>query len=137
MSMGMFSFIGFGGVLKENYAENVVGDNSAVTRTITVPTGKRWMILAGHIKNGDTDSRNLSVYVLNAADKVLFDIYSEASVPAGTRKTFPKNTTGNGDLNPSVIIVKEGQKVVFYWAASAGGTGGTNTSALVVLEVPE
>lgn len=119
----------------DNEATTTLANNTAATRTVTVPTLVNAELHGGHLVNADDVTRVLSVHVDDGA-QVLVRCIQEESTPTLIDAVYPPNLP---DDNPERILaggaypfpLSPGDRVQFTWAAGGVSAGGTARSSAV------
>lgn len=124
-----------GGTIEDNEASTALVNNTAATRTITVPARRVWLIYGGYVVNKDNVARNIEVVLKNSGDKVLIVLATKASVASDSYLTFPNTESSEKNFGRNLIIADSGMKITITWSAGGASAGGTARSSLVVQEL--
>jgi len=105
--------------------------------TYAVPDNERWLVFNGFIRQSTLSSGTAFIIVemLDENDYILGTFISQG-VASGVRGEFPgTGNTANVHLREQSLpyVLYEGQKIKFYWAASANASG-TNYHYINVLK---
>lgn len=125
------------GRIVSNYNEDILVNNAAKTRTLTVPANKRWLLAGvGHLLNGDDVTRNCKAEVFDESDKFICNLLRNQAITAAAIVHIP-NMEENDEQARVVFpfFLYEGWYVKITWAAGGASAGGTATSALPILEI--
>ena len=134
--MNELNYTAPGGLILSNYGTTVLANNTANSRTLTVPNGKRWILFGGDIYNADNVARACTVRIVSATDEQIVYFFNGVSIGAGAHGPYPSISLAGGLSTVISLPLKEGWKIYFYWAAGGASAGGTATSSALVLEVP-
>jgi hypothetical protein len=126
-------FMQKGGIPVSNYATTTLVNNTAATRTLTVPAGEIWYVAYGQMTNGDNVARACRIQVLENSS-ILYMYYS-ASLGASTRVIWPNQIGTTPVIVPDIIPLKAGWKIIFTWDAGGASAGGTAQSCAVTQEL--
>lgn len=130
--MGIFENPQSGQGLKvDNESDTTLTNNTAATRTITVPTNARWKVYGGTVLNADDVTRATSVQADNGTDELVS--WRDADLAASTRSSWPA-TTADDDNGPVPFILNEADRVTIIWAAGGASAGGAAKSSCVIEE---
>ncbi len=135
LSMGEFEDNSAGvGRKVDNEAASTLGNNTALTRTITVPTSARWKIYGGTALNADSVTRTIDVRITDGTES-LFDRLMSGNALSGDNQGWPspeasRLLTQLGEPPPLV----GGDEIEITWAAGGASAGGTARSSAVVTE---
>jgi len=123
------------GRLVLNKTDVVLVNNVTKDEIITVPTGKRWIVLYGKMHNADDVDRSCYVMYRDSADVEILRLLAVTLIAATDSRTFPG---GIGNYTPQLtfpVIADAGMDFQFHWDAGGASAGGTATIFLVVLEI--
>ena len=121
------------GLKVDNEAASTLVNNTALTRTITVPTNARWKFEGGYAFNGD-DVNRVTTVRLNDGSNILHPLSEGQTVVAATNLTFP-NPVGDRLHGRGVpMTLTEADRVTIAWSAGGASAGGTARSSAVVQE---
>lgn len=123
------------GSIVSNEADSTLVNNTALTRTITVPANARWKLYGGDVLNGDDVSRNLSVAVDDGTDRIFTYVVGSA-LGVSARHAYPFDTGGSitelSAIGPVPLVA--GDRVRITWAAGGASAGGTAKSSANIEE---
>lgn len=129
-----------GGKVVRNIKSITLVNNTAKTEDITVPAGKRWVILSGKICNPDNVARAVSVTHYDSSLNILERIVNARSLAANGEIAFPsEGLSALSENNMETPIIAVATDVIrFYYATGGASAGGTDAQAvhLSVLELP-
>lgn len=137
--LGMFEDSLRGRGLKiDNEADSVLVNNTALTRTITVPANARWLLRYGAVLNADNVDRGVDYIWDDGADALggWNSPDTRVTVVAAQIATFPM-TAGSVSFqvgNPHEIVLNEADRIRITWFAGGASAGGTAKSSAVVEE---
>lgn len=125
------------GKSKKNITEVTLVNNTAKYQNVTVPAGKRWLVLQVKQKNIDDVARNCYARVFDVSDEEEGYLYPTQSVAAGEYIIWPAKEHNNVTvLNPAAVLIMEaGDYLVFNWAA--GGVSAGATADAIIMKVLE
>lgn len=121
-----------GRVLNKYATTSLVSDTTA-TRTIVVPTNRRWWLYAGHIRNGDSVTRVCYAEIFDELDQcVCTVVYKSLTTTArlmlfNTEDSYQNLTTGP-------IPMAAGWYVKLSWLTGGASAGGTAESSIDIIE---
>jgi len=127
-----------GKLYQERTSVTLVNDTTK-TVDLTVPSGKRWVIHALRMENGDDVTRVLDVHIIDGSGNVLHKMANE-SVGAGIgREMINHHPTAVAGASPwrGDILVKAGNKLRLVWNAGGASSGGTGYYMLTYEEMVE
>ena len=122
------------GRITPNWAEVTLLDNTEAIREITVPTGETWLLMYGHVSNGDDVARDVEVRIYDSSGHTISGLAYE-TVNAGDYTVYPNHDANNKSLASGVIVLMEGYKIKIIWKAGGSSSGGTAKSTAVVLAI--
>jgi len=118
-------------------------NNTAKTVNVTVPSGKRWLLLSLKMGQPDNVQRTLTVDKYKEAAKTNFmGPLVTVGLGVGILQLWPTNdavhTIRNIACNPAEIM-HDGNTLAITWAAGGASAGGTDADGLVYeyLEIDE
>lgn len=120
------------GNIVTNEADSTLVNNTALTRTITVPTGARWRIYGGSTLNGDDVTRAVTALVDDGTDE--FVSWNLGNAGASVRVTYPNNTANARMNQDGPWPATQGDRIRITWAAGGASAGGTAKSSAHVEE---
>ena len=120
------------GEIDDNYTEGTLVNNTALTITITVPSGEIWLLYGGRVKNGDDVARTISVKIKNSSDKIILNMAYQANLGAGSSIVYPNTTANLLNYNNGLVILKSGWKIEISYAAGGTSSGGTAEVSAIV-----
>jgi len=123
-----------GRVTTQTYANTWSSADTAVTKEITVPTGKKWLLIQALAYHNDSVSREIRITIKDSSNNILSRI--AASATSGQTVAFPCFQLGIHRTGFGLFILDEGMKIEFHlYAGSGGNASGTFTTNLWYLEV--
>lgn len=123
------------GAVVDNEAASTLVNNTALTRTISVPTNARWQLEGGHVLQADDVARVCSVVTNDGtAGQNKHELFAD-SVAANTRFAYPNSVADlQGWQGGQPISLVEGDDIVITFNAGGASAGGTARSSAVVQE---
>lgn len=122
------------GRLVTNEASSTLVNNTALTRTVTVPTNARWRFHGGHAFQADDVARTLTVVADDGTAGQHLGLWLADSIAAATRAYFPFAPAASTRSIMSPMMLEEGDRILITWAAGGASAGGTARSSLNVQE---
>lgn len=116
-----------------NEGASTLVNNTALTRTLTVPTNARWKFEGGYAFNADDVTRTITVRIENGSE-ILHPLSEGQSIGASTNTTFPSNVADKLHGRGVPMTLVDGDKITIAFAAGGSSAGGTARSAAVVEE---
>lgn len=125
-----------GGKLVQAVTSVTLVNNTALTIDITVPTGKRWILLGIKAVNCDDVSRVIVMtkYKESAKTNVVV-LYGSPSVAAGAMVVWPATTaasTSRWSASMPGEILEPGNTITVQWVAGGVSAGATDADGLVI-----
>ena len=119
----------------DNEAASTLVNNTALTRTISVPTNARWELEGGHVLQNDDVARVCSVVTNDGtAGQNKHQLFA-ASVAANTRFAYPSTEADQqGFSGGTPVSLTEGDDILITFNAGGASAGGTARSSAVVQE---
>jgi len=120
------------GEIDDNYTTGTLIDNTALTITITVPSGEIWLLYHGNVVNGDDVTRAITVWIENESNKKILYLTDTTNIAATGNMNYPN---GNGGLHSPLnmpIPLKAGWKIKILYAAGGTSSGGTAEVTAIV-----
>jgi len=115
-----------------------LSNNTTKDVYLSVPLGKKWIIHAIMMRNGDDVNRDLSVKITDGSNNVIHVVSIKSSASPNVEYTmcpFQADAVQIGTgFKP---IIKGGNKLLLRWAAGGTSSGGTGYYGLTYEEVPE
>lgn len=122
------------GFIVTNEAASTLVNNTALTRTITVPTNARWRLYGGHVLQADDVSRVMEIRAdSGVSGENLFE-FLLTTVGANTRVAWPSTSAEIDVHNSMPVPLSEGDRINITFAAGGASAGGTARSSAVVEE---
>ena len=129
------------GLKVDNEADSTLVNNTALTRTITVPVNTRWRLNYGSVLNGDDVTRVVNYLWDDGADPIGGWTPGQSatglSIGATRRDSFPLTIgSGGSATSPGVrrVVLVAGDRILITWFAGGASGGGTAKSSAVVQE---
>lgn len=129
-----FAFIFLGGKKKIDVTSLTLVNNTDKNVKVTVPAGKRWLLINIKITNPDNVIRigQIAHYketaLTNAVKSLLYK-----SMAANEVLNFPSYSTDTGVTTQNqLLILDEGETLSFNWYAGGASAGGTDADGIVV-----
>ena len=125
------------GLKVDNEADSTLVNNTALTRTITVPTNAEIEMSMGTVLNGDDVSRGVNYYWDDGADVLGGWTTAQSadgqSIAASRQTNFPFTVGSSGSpfSNPGRVCLSAGDRIQIVWAAGGASAGGTGKSSAV------
>ncbi len=125
--------LGFHG---SNEADITLVNNTLVSRVLICPTGARWRLEGGSMNNADNVERAATVLVDDGTAGHNHTRYHNSSaIAAGVDLVYPAHTTGQDrESFRESVMMSEGDRITFTWAAGGASAGGTARSSANVEE---
>jgi len=126
-----------GGKLVQEVTSLTLVNNTAKTVDKTVPSGKRWILLAFRFSNPDDVARTLTCNKYKEAGKTNYikRLTSNAAVGAASWIQFPNVTpsvTAQSQPTRPFEVLEAGNTLSFVWATGGASAGGTDADGLVL-----
>lgn len=107
------------------------------TQDVTVPSGKRWILLGIEITNPDSVNRAVTINHYKEAAKTNFVEFMGYLAALGSlgRYHIPNTITGTSDVTHGRRLPKPmdpGETIEIIWSSGGASAGGTNAAGLVV-----
>ena len=118
----------------DNEAASTLVNNTALTRTLTVPLATRWILHGGHVFNADDVARTLTVVADNGTSGQHLDLWLADSINATTRAYYPFAPAGSTRSHFMPFPLSAGDRILITFAAGGASAGGTARSSAVVEE---
>lgn len=135
--LGFFEHPNSGRGLKvDNEAASTLVNNTALTRTITVPTNARWLWFTGEIFQGDDVTRTVTVRADDGTTGQNLHVpLNGEGVGATSRRPYPHGSATAGLIGIVMPIpLSAGDRILITFAAGGASAGGTARSSAVVQE---
>ncbi len=125
-----------GGKKVVKIASVTLANDTLLSHLVTVPKGKRWLLLGLHQVNPDNVDRACSVYLWNEAAKTsLITLLLGNTVLTTAKQAWP-NVFYNSGINQASgwhpRILEAGYTLEFEWSAGGASTGATDADGQVV-----
>ncbi len=128
------------GLIVTNEGASTLVSNTALTRTISVPTNARWELEHGHMFNGDSVNRGIT-YNWDDGTEATGGWTSDQTADSHLQGTGRGNSlpwTIGASASPFGLMqpvhLSEGHRIQITWAAGGASAGGTARSSAVVKE---
>ena len=121
-----------GEIIEGEDTSTLVNNTEKVT-SLTVPTGKRWVLNGFKILNADDVVRDVYIRLKNSSSTRLFRMFEHGALGVGARIYGPNASADTLVLKP--IVMESGEIVDIVWAAGGASAGGTARYTFMVLEV--
>jgi len=130
-------WIFLGGKKINNITSVTLVNNTAKDVDITVPTGKRWMILGVRAVNADSVNRVMYTFIYNEAAKTsLIEILDDpGTINAGSSWQWPSGRAPTSLHISSawhIIILEAGNTINIHYNAGGASAGSVDADGLVV-----
>ena len=133
--VGLLKGYAYRGKATEYKANVVLVNNTLKNDDVTVPGNKEWVVLGGHIYNGDNVARNCNVICYDSAGVELETLHADAALGATTAIQFPRNNQAAAECPmDQPVILEAGGYVRYQFKAGGASAGGTGRRFLRVLE---
>lgn len=122
------------GLIVSNEATSTLVNNTALTRTITVPTNARWELYGGVVFQADDVARVVTITADDGTNGQDLFRFHGASVAATTNTSWP-STAADIDIQGNMpVLLTEGDRIEIVFAAGGASAGGTARSSANVEE---
>jgi len=92
---------------------------------LTVPDGKKWLVHAIPLHNGDDVTRVLAAFIVDGSNNTLHELES-GSAASGARLELLRIFSASPDKSTACSLpIKSGNKLKLRWAAGGASSGGT------------
>jgi len=127
------------GKLYQERGSVTLANNTAKQLDLTVPDGKRWLVHAIKMHNGDDVSRNVAARITDSSDNVLHLIGIKTGLSAGSEieLLYVINAAASYGVAGKPVLIKGGNRLTLYWAAGGTSSGGTAYYCVTYEEVVE
>ncbi len=126
------------GKIVSNDGATTLVNNTAITRTITVPPNARWRWHGGAVFNADDVARNVKVRADTGGANLDVARLHRQDVAAGARIAYP-NTFADDEVGSPMegIPLLESWRILITWEAGGASAGGAARSSALVEELIE
>lgn len=123
------------GLIVDNEAASTLVNNTALTRTIAVPTNARWLWYGGGVFNADNVTRNVKVRADDGTLNQDIVRWHRQDVATVVRIAYP-NTHADDEMGGAQgpQPLKEADRIVITFEAGGASAGGTARSSALVEE---